>query len=205
MRHLMVMAFLMGISGRLSASLNSLIQHKDLATGQVDPEITLNPVDLYIKKDITGASNIVNLIDANTLKQKGVVSFDSNGRLYQNRAVIFDKIFVGYQTNAAANMEGQLVYNAVPTGALYNADLIIRQDGREVVRKNVSSLINLGQPLSLEEYYADLGNLRYLKDNEEVEIDLEFANGASMPLAATAYQYIFVKISGFETQRKEKK
>ncbi|MFC4219028.1 hypothetical protein [Flagellimonas marina] len=201
--HLMVMSFIIAIADRFSASLESLIKGND---GQgTNPEITLNPVDLYIKKNISSATTITPLLDANTKKLRGVVSFDANGRLSQNRAVVFNKIFVGYATNAAADMEGNLVYNTAPIAALYNADLVIRQDGREVLKKNVSSLINVGTPQNPQDGYAELENLRYLKDDEEVEIDLEFPAGVSMPAAATANQYIFVKISGYETQRKEKK
>ena len=198
------MAFLIGIADRFSASLAKLILSVS-ADGAMNPKITLNPVDLYIKKDITAASSKFPLLDANTKKLRGVVSFDANGRLSQNRGVVFNKIFVGYQTDAAAGKEGELVYNKAVIGALYNADLVITQDGREVLRKNVSSLINVGTPQAIGDNYAILENLRYLKDDEEVEIDIEFAANVAMPLAATAYQYIFVKISGFETQRKEQK
>ncbi len=204
-RHQIALAFLVSIAlaGRLSASLNSLVLGDD-AQG-TNPKVTLNPVDLYIKKNITDAGAITPLLDANTKKLRGVVSFDANGRLSQNRGVIFDRIQVGYQTHADADKEGALVYNKAPIGELYNADLVIVQDGREVFKRNVSSLINEGVPLSIEDKYADTDNLRYLKDDDEVEINLEFPNGVVMPAADVANQYIMVKLSGFETQKKELK
>jgi len=202
--HMKAMNFLKLIGKRLSASLALLILGPNLLAN-VDPEISLNPVDLYIKKNISAATSITPLLDSNTQRLRGVVSFDANGRLAKNRAVVFDKIFVGYATNANADLEGNVLYNEVPIAALYNADIIIRQDGREVLKKNLSSVFNLGTPNSPNDNYVQLENFRYLVDDENVEIDLEFASGVSMPAAATANQYIFVKISGFETQRKEVK
>ncbi len=195
--HLTVLSFILSIQSRFSASLAALI-------GPV-LKIVLNPVDLYIKKDITSASSSFPLLDANTKQLRGVVSFNANGRLAQNRAVVFNKIFIGYQTDAAAGKEGELVYNKAAIGALYNADLIISQDGREVLRQNISSLMNLGTPQAIDDNYATLENLRYLVDDQDVEIDLEFANGVSMPASGVAYQYLFVKIKGYETQRKSLK
>ncbi|MEM6542612.1 MAG: hypothetical protein AAF634_15755, partial [Bacteroidota bacterium] len=93
-RHQIALAFLIAIAGagRLSASLNSLVVGN---SGELtEPKVTLNPVDLYIKKDITEAGAITPLIDGNTKVLRGVVSFDANGRLNQNRAVIFDRIQV---------------------------------------------------------------------------------------------------------------
>ena len=188
--------FLEKSSDRFSASLSRLIDAKD---------VMLNPVDLYIKINIESATNIVELIDSNTLKKRGTCSYDSNGRLNQNRAIIFDEVFAGYATHANANKEGDVVYDDAPVAALYNADIIVDQDGREALRLNLSSLFNVGTPQSPNENNLKLKNFRYLVDEENVSVRLEFAANAAMPAAATANQYFFFKISGFETSRREKK
>lgn len=190
--HTNAYAFLMAMAPRFSSPLQGL-----LAEGQV----TLKPIDLYYKVNISDAGGGTYPVFKQSAKEeRGIMNFNETGKLVQERGFIFDKLFFGYKADAAADKEGELIYNQVPPAALYNADLVFSQDGRSVLRKSVASLVNLGTGQHIDDDLYEFGTWLYLIDNKKVDITLEFPDGLNMP--AGTEHYIYIRIPGYETNRK---
>ena len=82
---LAALGFMFVVANELSNELASLIAGR---------KARLTRHTIYVRKDITGAGGIFNVIDENTLKVEGVSSLTKTS-LPKNQAVIFDKIAIG--------------------------------------------------------------------------------------------------------------
>lgn len=192
--HLTATKFLLSVAVLLSASLQDAITHGDF---------TLDPTGLYIKKNVAGASGIYKLLDSNTKQLDGICSFDSDGKMDQNRAAVWNRLRIGYGVGAAAGDEGKIDYNTAIPKELLNADLVISQEGKQVLRDNVFNLIAKGTATKAGDDSIELPSLRLLRDDKNVEINLHFPSGVSLAAAgAGTTPYIFVSINGLVTRKK---
>ncbi|WP_291866647.1 hypothetical protein [Maribacter sp.] len=193
--HLTVVEFLKTIVGFFSTS---LIQAMGAQGG-----VFLDPADLYVKKKIALGNTRVKLLDVNSIQLDGVCSFDSRGKLDQNRAAVFSRIAIRYGEGAADASPGSINYNKALPAPLSNADIEIVQKGRVVLRKSVSSFATFGTATEVGADYLNLESLRYLIDDEDVEINLLFPDGVAMQAeGAATTPYIYVTIAALVTRKK---
>lgn len=182
-----VLAFLQLVAGSLTEQLQS-----DLGNSRV----ALDDQTLYIKKQISGGGTI-DLIDATTNRIDGICSFDKNV-LQTGRAFVFDQISFGYASDAAIGKEGILKYNVVVPAPLWNAEFLIIQNGKEILRKPVADLHNLAAGQNVNDQYTLMKSLRMLVDNKTIEIKLKFPTGVAMD-DSTLKHYVYVRLSGLQT------
>jgi hypothetical protein len=180
--------FLLGILANLSQQLQS-----DITNGKT----TLDDQVLQIKKNIVGGGTI-DLIDATTERIDEICSFDKN-KLQTGRAFIFDKVSIGYRSGATTGLEGKLAYNVALPAELQNATLIINQNGRDVLRLPVIDLHNLAAGEKAADQYTELDTLRHLLDDKSFTMQIKFAPGVSLPVAAGVEHYICVRLKGAQT------
>ena len=183
------LAFLIDIQGRMSEQLQSDIQN--LRT-RLDDQV------LELKKEIVGGGTI-DLLDATDDRIDGINSFDKN-TLKTGRAFIFDQISVGYATNSASGLAGNIEYNTKAPKELQNAILIISQEGREVLRMPVRELNNIHTATTESEEYKQLKTLRYLKDEATVTVQLKFPPGVA--LSDASKHYVYLRLNGVQTTKK---
>ncbi|NJW53544.1 hypothetical protein [Salinimicrobium oceani] len=193
--------FLVAISTAFSSELASLIKP---GMGR-EIEAGLKPTVVYVRRNATNASSRWAIIDENTTKVDGVSTI-SKTSLPKNEAVVFDKIALGFAKGTAEGQEGALDYSSTKLpAALRNADLVIIQNGREVVSIPVAELGKQVSPAANEDYYHDLESFQYLVDDQPMQWDLRFPAGQALsPAAAGDVNYIEVRLKGFKTQRKQK-
>lgn len=192
--HKTAVAFLKTVILFLSASLQAAITNGDYF---------LDPTDLYVKKDISGAGGITRILDVNSKQLDGVCSFDSDGKMDQNRAAIWNRIVVRYGLGDANADPGTIDYNTAIPKELANADLVITQKGRVVLRKSVRSLFAKANENETGADHLNLASLRLFVDDENVEINLHFPAGVNMPAAGVgATGFIYVSIDALTTRKR---
>lgn len=192
--------FVVAAAAAFSQELHGLIRPAN--GGEIG--INLRRHTAYVRKNATNASSRWSLIDENTKKIDGVSSI-SDVKLPKNEAVVFDKIALGYATNAAEGKEGALDYTATKApAALRNADLVIMQNGREVLNVPVADIVKGQSPTNSEDYYHDLESLCYLVDDQPMEWTLRFPSGQGLTQESTEQHYVELRLQGFKTVRKNK-
>ncbi|EAR15432.1 hypothetical protein [Robiginitalea biformata] len=194
--HKTALNFILAVAALLSTSLQNAIN---------DGKLGLEPNELFVKKQIDGASGIVKLIDSNTKQLDGVCSFDSDGRMNQNRAAVFNRLTVHYGTGNDGAGAGTIDYSDAIPAVLLNAEIVISQEGRQVLRRSVRSIVagdGSGVETKAGDQYADLSSLRLLADERDVQINLHFATGAAMPAAgAGTTPFIYVSLDALTTKK----
>lgn len=167
---------------------------------QAQNKITIYSLEKIVRKNLgVTPGGIIHLLDATTKKVAGVSDWngDSTDSL-QN--LLFDRLKFGYATHADADKEGELDYSTKIPAVLLNANLVIRQNNREVFRRPISAINNNHVGTNLEDDYCDLGEIKYVSDNNTVEMFIELPKGIS--LAGTDNHYVFVALNGFATKEK---
>lgn len=192
--HKTALNFLLLMASLLSTSLQSAIQ----ATA-----FEIEPVELFIKKQVAGASGMYKLMDANTRQLDGICSFNSQGRLDQNRAVVFNEIALFYGVGNA-DIPGAIAYTTAPPVSLANAELVISQEGKQVFRSSIRTLYSAGTELKNGDNYLQLPSLRLLRDEKDVTVNIHFPADAPALAAAGAgtTPYVYLSIKGIATRKK---
>jgi len=187
--------FLLSVGSMMSNELSSLI------TGET---LRLTRHTVLVRKDVTNAGGAIRIIDENTKKIDGVSSL-SETKLPKNQAVIFDKIAIGFAEGDAVGKEGALDYTSSKAPSiLRNANIVITQNGREVLDLPLADITKVTSPASQEDYYHDLESFNYLVDDQPMEWVLRFPNGEVFaPSAAGKFNYIEVRLQGFKSSRKQ--
>lgn len=192
--HKTAINFLLLVTALLSSSLQSAIAANAFA---------LDPTELYVKKQVNGASGIYKLLDSNSKQLDGVCSFNSDGRLDSNRAAIWNRITLYYGVGNVG-IPGAVDYSTALPVSLQNADIVISQDGVQIYRASVRSIISKGAETKTGDNYKELDSLRLFRDDREVQINLHFAEGATaLPAAGLGTTpYIYVSIDALTTRKK---
>lgn len=169
---LAALGFMIAASAEFSNELASLI------TGR---KVRLTRHTVYVRKDITGAGGIFNVIDENTLKVEGVSSLTKTS-LPKNQVHIFDKIAIGFALGTVEpNEEGKVDYgSAVAPAEIRNATLVITQNGREVLELPVADMVKAQQSNNANDLYHDLEGFHYLVDDQPMEWQLKFPKGVNI-------------------------
>ncbi len=157
-------------------------------------ELALRTNDLFIRKRIAFGGKVA-LIDANTQQLAGVSSFDGN-KLNEHINHIFDKIKIGYATDAATGKEALLSYATALPVDLRNAQLHITQGNKVIFTTPVSTIYNANTGNTIMDDFRKLDNFEMLVSNEQIGIEIEFPDSAT---AGTPYHYVEVIIGGFTT------
>ncbi|WP_281990519.1 hypothetical protein [Aquimarina aggregata] len=187
---LMAWNFLKNASVGFSTDLQGLINSGN---------VRLNDHTIFVRKNITGASSNFDVIDATTEKIDGVSSIKGT-RLTKNQAVVFSQISLGY-AEGDANQEGNVPYGNTRIAALRNALFVITQNGREVLSVPVADLLRpSGASMNASDKYYELGGFSFIVDDEDMEWQLKFPAGVSMPAPSTDKEhYLEVFLKGFKT------
>ncbi|MVO09753.1 hypothetical protein GOQ30_11345 [Flavobacterium sp. TP390] len=184
----MAINFLIGIKERLSTQLQSDFQKNNVA---------LQDQVLELKKEISGGGTI-DLLDATDERVDGINSFDKN-RLKTGRAFVFDEVAIGYATNAASGLAGNIDYVSDAPKELRNAVFILEQEGREVLRMPIKDLNNK-DGFKISDAYKELRTLHYFADNREITAKIKFPPGVT--LDAGVKHYVYLRINGAQTSKK---
>lgn len=197
--HMVVWAFLMGILLPMKATSASL--EKDLITNA--DALTLQPYELFARKDISAASSTYGFVTATTEQLDGIANFDK-GKLDTNEIFIFNEIKIGYSTGLASGKAAEAAYETKPSAILRNAEFEIRQGSRIVLRLPVASLCNNNTGASVQDDFAILGSLCYLRDDQAFTWSLIFADGVAIPAGngTSTNSYLEVRLRGHRTIRK---
>jgi len=193
--YLIAMAFLTSILSGLSQQLQS-----DLTSGTTRFE----PHVLFVKKEIAGGGKI-DLINSQTKNLQGVCSFDETGKMDVKRAFVFDRISVNYASSGTSGIPGNLEYNTKAPKELQNADVVITQDGKQLLKMPFRDLHNIQTGQKASDEYTELKSLIGFKDNLAVKIELQFPDGVALPTTTgggsptALYHYVFVRFDGLQT------
>lgn len=201
---LAALGFLFAVANEFSSELASLINP---GQGNQEGKARLTRHTVYVRKDITGAGGIFNVIDENTLKVEGVSSLTKTS-LPKNQAVIFDKIAIGYALGTVVlGEEGKVDYGKDKAPAeIRNATLVITQNGREVLELPVADMIKGDSANNAGDLYHDLEGFHYLVDDQPMEWQLKFPKGVNIVgggINSDFRKYLEVRIQGFKTSRKQ--
>lgn len=200
--HKTVMAFLFAFAtlGLFSQELDSLVKQSQRT---MDGKINIQPFELYARKDISGSSSNYVFLDNTQDKIQGICNVDK-ARLPSKEAFVFSQVGVFYKTDAAADKAGEVLYDAAVPAALRNADLVIEQDGREVLNIPIASLNNSNAAVTTSDDFYELGSLACLADNTAFEFHIKYPPGVTVP-AGTPYHYLEVRLKGWKTGKKVQK
>lgn len=160
-------------------------------------KVSLRAIVAYVRKEITFGSGSVPLVDTKTDKTTGVSNLDAN-RLPAYRNIVFDRISLGYATNAEAGKETEVSYASTLPNSLRNAELEIKQDGNTIISIPCSEF-DADHAFTHEgERFVDLGGEYLIREEKAFEINIKFPDGAT----GTAHDYVEVRLSGIETNEK---
>ena len=182
---MLVIAFLMQVTGQLSANAQQLIN-----SGKVNPRDST----LAVRQSVV-AGGVVNILDGYSTQVKGRNDFNGN-RLTNGRNFVWDAITVNYGVAADGTAVEAVDYTTALPAALKSANLIVRQDD-DVIRKISLSAINDAKNTDARWY--ELGGFGLLKEELVTAIEIEFASGTDLAPGAGNTAYVEVLLKGFET------
>lgn len=195
--HSVVWAFLLSVLFNMNAMSASL-------TDQIakDPnQLTLQPYELFARKDISGAGGIHKFLSNEDDKATGLINI-KNGILPTNEIFIFNEISVGY-AKGATGKAGALTYGTPLPGEVRNCEFEIVQNGKAVVNMPIASLNNPYDGTTATDAFTAIGSLAYLIDNVSFEIFIKFPTGVSVLAGETTnFHYLEVRLRGWRTVRK---
>jgi hypothetical protein len=170
----------------------------DTAHKLEDGQLILRDNTEFIRKEVT-AGGTVKLIDPNTTIKTGVSSFVGN-KLDKTINHVITHLRLGYATDEYSGKEAELVYsneeNAVPA-ALRNANIVITQDGKPVIKLPVMDFIKPANDGNSS--FTELSSFALIKEEQPFTIMLEFPDGATM---GAGVHYVEVALKGMATFEK---
>jgi hypothetical protein len=163
--------------------------------------------DFYVRRKITGSSNIENLIDETNEKKVGVTNIDKN-TLPNQQHLALEKIAVRYaETAASTPIQGVSGFSTVKANvpaALINAELRIIQDGKTLVQLPMARFFSeaASQKTNGVEDIVSLNSIQLLKANVPFTIQVEYADGQSVTPGAGNDAYLEIRLMGDKTTTK---
>jgi hypothetical protein len=170
-------------------------------------EVRYTDGDFYVRRKITGSSNIENLIDETNEKKVGVTNIDKN-TLPNQQHLALEKIAVRYaETAASTPIQGVSGFSTVKANvpaALINAELRIIQDGKTLVQLPMARFFSeaASQKTNGVEDIVSLNSIQLLKANVPFTIQVEYADGQSVTPGAGNDAYLEIRLMGDKTTTK---
>lgn len=192
---LIALSFIQDVSANFSNSMSALIDN-----GQ----IKVQPGELVVRRNISGASSTFKLLKASDDKIDGVSDFTGD-KLPQNEGFIISKVAVGITVAAASTpgLEATSNYQDAFTGIIRNSTLSIKQKGRRVLILPFAIFdFSKSNATSSKDLYFELGSLAYIVDTTPIDLELIVPQGQSVPATTTATTYMEVRLNGFNVDRK---
>ena len=148
----------------------------------------------YVNAKITGASNTISLIDANTKKIAGLTNFDGNV-IGLGKAFPVSGIRLLYNKGNDTTKEGEVGYSSAMTlpGALLNAIVTLKQGSKVLLQLPVSDLYGF----KMKEFRM-VATLPVLRDKDPFELEIEMPNGIALPVTAGTQEFIRIEFKGVE-------
>ena len=193
-----------------------LIQTRDLLSSSLKEAVekSLNgqgsffsflPSEKFVRRQAGGASSIYEILDSSTEKKNGICNFENQGYMAPNEAMIVQGIALDYGLGNDGDSAGSIAYTTAHPAELANAELVIMQDGTELVRLSAGLLKAAASPTNPNEKYYELPSLLLLRDDREVKANLLFSSGDNLPAAAGSggtTPFISVSLRGLITRKK---
>jgi hypothetical protein len=196
--HKMAIAFLFMLASANALS-NDLVQLVRSSSGDEVGKITVQPYELFARRDIGGASSIYEFLNNTVLKAQGICNVDK-ARLATNEAFIFNEIAINFSLGDTGQV-GAVDYISKLPASVRNAEFEIIQNGRVVLNVPVATLHNPYTGQNQADQWTQLGSLCYLSDNEEFTWRFKFPSGATVTAGSTAgtFPYAEVRLRGHRT------
>lgn len=159
-------------------------------------ELAIKSNDLYIRKEIAIGGK-VSLINANTEQLAGISSFDGN-KLNDYINHIIDRLKFSY-TNAATAYAGTpagLTYSKALPAAIRNAQLNIMQNSKVVYSLPISTVNNPNTGNTIIDDFRVLDNFELLVSGEPINLEIEFPEGAAIPVVVGEERHFVELILG---------
>lgn len=182
---MLVVAFLAGVQGLLSANAQQLARE-----GKIKPQDSV----LYVRSAV-GGTNTQNLLEGKTSQEIGITNFDGQ-ILNSDRYFVIDSITVNYGVAATSTSPKAVDYTTALPAALKNANLLIRQDNEVIVKLPVAD-INAAK--TSDDYYKVLGAFAFIRDQKTITLEIEFPAGGDLAPGAGNAGYAEVLLKGYET------
>jgi hypothetical protein len=196
--HMAATAFLMLLASAnaLSSDLVSLVNES--RTSEIG-KVTLQPFEIYARRDIGGAGGIYEFINNTVIKAQGICNVDK-GKLPTNESIVFNEVAINF-SKGAENQAGGVDYITKLPAALRNAEFEIVQNGRVLFNLPVASMHNPYTGVNQSDQWTQLGSLCYLADNVDFVVQFKFPNGQTIPAGTTGdtFPYAEVRLRGHRT------
>lgn len=164
--------------------------------------VKIKDAELFVRKSIGGAAGIYELLNDTTDKADGVCNVNK-GVLPSNQAFVIEEISIAGALGDDITSAGSVDYGFAVDNAVKNAELVITQNGREVVNMPAVKFINdLAVPS--QEVSIKLKSFAYLNDNEYFSVAIKFPQGATVAAgtAAGTFAYLELRLGGHKTEKK---
>lgn len=172
--------------------------------------ISFDPISYYIRYNVTGLSGRQTIVGATTLEIVGVTNFPNGATLPQFYNFCFDRIALRYAVATSANanvasINGWSSVRGSMPAALANAELIIQSNNNTIVQTPVSDFTSVASITGGGEKGYDGGELakpRFFLEQIAPQIDIQFAQGQTMPSAANNTYAIELMFYGVQARLK---
>lgn len=172
--------------------------------------ISFDPVSYFIRADVTGFSGRQKIVSASTQYEEGVTNFPNGAALPQYYNFCFDRIAVRYASTNSANaspaaITGWSSVRASMPAALGNGLLIVKSNRNEIVETPVSDFTSVAAITGGGERDYDGGVLekpRFFLELLQIEVELSFAAGQSMPSNANNTFAVEIMFYGVQARLK---
>lgn len=155
----------------------------DLVKSINEGKVYFSPKTHYVKKDISEAGGLTRILDTTTKRVDGISTFNEN-KLPKKEAMVYDQVRIAYGKGDEAKLSSTKLNKAFDE-ALLNANLIIKQNGRIQLEAPVSDFHTEGTNTDVNSNYVQIPVPNLIRDDEELEISLQFPKGSAMPAASS--------------------
>lgn len=172
--------------------------------------ISFDPISYYIRATITGQSGRQQIVNNSLIQVVGITNIPNGGQLPQFYNFCFDRIAVRYavtgsaDANAAAVVGFSSVRGSMPA-ALGNGHLIVTSNQNKILETPISDFTSVAAITGGGERDYDGGVLekpRFFLELINVEVELAYASGQSVPSAANNTYTVEVMFYGVQARLK---
>ena len=156
------------------------------------------PSFLYANKkvDIGGT---VSLLTGSSVAKRGVTNFDGNS-LVKGRVFVASGITLKYAIEDATTPEQDVAYSLVKMpNVLMQSTLVVKQKNEILIELPISDILAATENGN---HYFKLGSFALLEDDTITEIEIQYPEGAKLPLDAGKALFTSARLSGFVTYQK---